>query len=272
MRNIAHLSDFQTGTEDQHVIRGLIDDLNVQRPDLIVVTGDLTQRARVKQFIAARQYLDRMPKPQIILPGNHDIPLFDLFRRFFFPLSRYRKLITDSLSPVYVDGEILVYGCNTARSNTWKSGRLSRQQLGDLESRLLATPSSIFKVVATHHPLVPPPGEPGVHPAGRAESAIRLMERCGVDLLLAGHLHRSYFGDVMAYIPDLPRSILALQAGTATSCRRRGQPNSYNLITILPDELMITVRGWKDGRFDTMETFLYQRQGNKWNRKPSNQG
>src|SRR2546421_621876 len=118
MRILAHISDLHFGTESSPVVEGLLADLLAARPHLLVVSGDLTQRARTDQFAAARAFLDRVPFPQLIVPGNHDIPLYDVGRRFLRPLHRYRRLITPELSPTFYDDELAVLGVNTARSAT----------------------------------------------------------------------------------------------------------------------------------------------------------
>src|SRR6185436_6421854 len=136
-------------------------------PDFIAVSGDLTQRARRKEFLKARRFLQTLPSPQLIIPGNHDIPLFDVARRFINPLGRYSDFIMPDLNPVYRDREMLVCGLNTARSLTWKDGRISREQIRMLERTLCSNGKSRFKIVVTHHPFIPPPG--------RSEGAIELV-------------------------------------------------------------------------------------------------
>src|SRR3954471_22415928 len=103
MRTIAHISDIHFGRTDPAVVEGLIADFAGRRPDVLVVSGDFTQRARAGQYMAAADYHRRLPAPQLVVPGNHDIPLYDVIRRFFFPLQRYRKYITKDLRPVYQD-------------------------------------------------------------------------------------------------------------------------------------------------------------------------
>src|SRR3954471_16734760 len=99
MRTIAHISDLHFGRLDRPVAEGLVADLARHKPDLLVVSGDFTQRARERQFAAAAAYLKRLPTPQLVVPGNHDVPLFDVIRRIFFPLARYRRLISRDLRP-----------------------------------------------------------------------------------------------------------------------------------------------------------------------------
>ena len=106
------------------------------KPDLVVVSGDLTQRARIEQFKEARRFLDSLPSPQIVVPGNHDVPLYDVLSRFARPLARYRRYITEDLEPFYADDEIAVLGLNTARSLTIKGGRINEAQFARARGRL----------------------------------------------------------------------------------------------------------------------------------------
>src|SRR5438045_8810323 len=145
---IAHISDLHFGTEDPAIAQGLLEDLAQVQPNLVVNSGDLTQRARVRQFIAARTFLDRIPFPQLTVPGNHDIPLYDMTRRFLAPLARYRRYIAKDLCPMFQTEQLAVMGVNTARSFTWKNGRISLDQIGQIRSAFCAVPFALFKSLA----------------------------------------------------------------------------------------------------------------------------
>lgn len=273
MRTIVHISDIHFDLVEPAVVEALAREIAAEPPSLVVMSGDFTQRARRAQYREAMQFIGRLPGPQLLIPGNHDIPLFDVVRRFLSPLGRYREMVTNDLRPVFSDEELLVMGINTARPFTfswngfWKDGRISEEQLLDIELRVKDAPKGTFKVVVTHHPFIPPPGERVhgiVHGAGRA---LDLMERCGVDLLLAGHLHMGYSGDVRTHHEAVKRSILSVQAGTATSTRRRGEPNAYNRITINPDHLTIQVRTWKGDAFGDGEKTIFSRLDGVWQRE-----
>ena len=267
MRTIAHVSDLHFGREDPRVVEAVLEDLAAARPDLVVVSGDLTQRARRRQFQAARAFLDRFPAPVLVVPGNHDIPLFDLARRFFRPLGRYRSLVTADLAPLFHDDEVAVLGVNTARSNVWKSGRLSHDQIDGIRARLSPLPPRVFKVLVTHHPFVPPPGTRAHRVVGRGLQALQVAEACGVDLLLAGHLHVGWSGDVRAHHLTIRRSILVVQAGTATSLRVRSEPNTYNVITVDGPALGLAVRGWDGARFAPLSAVRYVKRDEEWIRE-----
>jgi 3',5'-cyclic AMP phosphodiesterase CpdA len=263
MRTIAHVSDLHFGTVVPAIAEGLVADLAAMNPALVVISGDLTQRARRGQFVAARDFLLRLPQPQLVIPGNHDIPFFDVARRFLQPLTRYRKFINADVNPVYVDDELFVMGLNTARSLTWQSGRISEDQVELLQSAL-ARAGPRTKVLVTHHPFIPPPNGSGIELIGRAALAIPIMADGGVDLLLSGHLHQGYAGDIRAHYPLARRAIVAVQAGTATSGRTRNEPNAYNLISIHPDRIGIEVRAWSGTAFSPLQATFYQRTSQGW--------
>lgn len=271
MKTIAHVSDLHFGTEIPKVVEGLVADLGALSPSLLVVSGDLTQRARRRQFAAAKTFLGRLPGPQLVVPGNHDVPLYDVTRRFLSPLGRYRRQITNDLDPTYVDDQLFVAGLNTARSFTWQSGRISEEQLDGLAGRL-AEAGDRFKVVVTHHPFIPPPDGAGIALVGRAAEAIPLLDAGKVDLLLAGHLHRGYAGDIRAHYPTAARSVIAAQAGTATSGRTRNEANAYNWITLEPDRISISVRAWNGTGFAPIGLSTYERTEHGWSAATSKAG
>jgi 3',5'-cyclic AMP phosphodiesterase CpdA len=172
MRVIAHLSDLHFGTEDPVVAKGILRDLADVQPHLTVVTGDLTQRARRAQFRAAREFLDRVSAPMIAVPGNHDIPLYNLGARFGWPLAGFRTHITRDLQPQFQDAEIAVAGVNTARPNTWKDGRVSIDDIERLRAFFCQQPRQTFKILAAHHPFIPPVRDPSAALVGRAVEAL----------------------------------------------------------------------------------------------------
>jgi 3',5'-cyclic AMP phosphodiesterase CpdA len=178
VRTIAHISDVHFGREDAGAAEALLEDLRQTAPSLVVVSGDLTQRARRDQFRRARAFLARIAAPCLIVPGNHDIPLYDVLRRVRAPFGRYRRYIASDLAPLWVDDELAVLGVNTARPEVWKSGKIAPAQIEQIRDRLGPLPASLFRVVVTHHPFIPPPTRPreAVVASGRAP-AHRLQRR-----------------------------------------------------------------------------------------------
>ena len=276
MRTIAHISDIHFGKIDPAVVEGCVADVRAQQPSLVVMSGDFTQRARAGQYQAAMDFMRRLPQPQLVVPGNHDIPLWNVIARFGWPLKNYVKYVTNDLRPMYVDEEILVVGVNTARSFTltldgfWKDGKISEEQLLDIKLKACDLPPHVFKIVVTHHPFIPPPGERVHGIVHGAKEALDQMEQCNIDMCLAGHLHMGYSGDVRTHHEAVKRSIISVQAGTATSTRRRGnppEPNAYNLITINPDHVTIQVRAWDGAKFDKAARTHFSRVDGVWVRE-----
>jgi 3',5'-cyclic AMP phosphodiesterase CpdA len=266
MKTIAHISDLHFGRIDPPVAEGLVDDLKGREPTLLVVSGDFTQRARSDQYRAAAEYLKRLPRPQLLVPGNHDVPLWDLTRRVFSPLGRYRRHITQDLLPEYRDDKLLVLGVNTARSFTRTSGWIGNSQLREIHQRACGEPAGVFKVLVTHHPFIPAPRKPDSDVVVGGERVIERLESCGIDMLLAGHLHLAYHDDVRAHLKSARRSILSVQAGTATSTRRRVEPNAYNWITISADLVTVAVRVWNGRAFEESLVTRYERTDHEWRR------
>ena len=264
MRRLAHISDLHFGAEDPLVAEGLLEDLEHPLPHLVVVSGDLTQRAKRSQFQAARSYLDRIPVPQLIVPGNHDIPLYNVVARFAGPLARYRHYITPDLHPFFHDEEIAVAGINTARSNTWKEGRISHAQIETLRAQFAAVSPTLFKVLVCHHPFIPPAADKQSVVVGRVREALKSLEASHCAMILSGHLHLAYSGDVRPHHLEITRSILVAQAGTAISHRRRNEPNAYNRITLDGDTLVLEVRAWDGKQFATTASWDFRRVESGW--------
>lgn len=244
MRRIVHLSDIHFGRTECAVVERLIDAVVELDPDLLVVSGDLTQRARKRQFTEARDFLAKLPCPQIIVPGNHDVPLYNVFKRFFEPLDNYKQFISSDLSPFYADEEVAVVGINTARSFTFKSGRVNHEQVGELRQRLDPLGDEIIKIVVTHHPFDLPGGYDEDSVVGRADEMLPKIAECGADIFLSGHLHvSSITNSAHRYRLANGRAALIVQAGTAASTRGRGEANSFNLIET--DRPFLTVKRYE---------------------------
>ncbi len=268
MRRLAHLSDLHFGREEPVLVRALTDDLQRLQPDLTVVSGDLTQRARRAEFRAAAAFLDALPGARLMVAGNHDIPLYDVIHRVLDPLGRFRRYLASDLDPFFADEEIAVLGLNTARPSRWSDGRVSDRQIDTIRDRFASQPGGVFKAIVTHHPFVPEPGDPSPARLERAGEALAAGEMCGVELFMAGHLHQGYLADLREHHSALKRSILVAQAGTAVSRRRRGEPNAYNVVTIALPEVTFDVRAWDGSAFSRRALVRYVKADGEWRRDP----
>lgn len=266
MRALAHLSDIHFGAINHEVVPSLTETINRINPDLVAVSGDLTQRARSHQFKAARDFLDQLPTPQIIVPGNHDVPLHNLFARFFQPLDKYRRFITDDLRPAYHDDEIAVLGVNTARSLTVKGGRINEDQIAWLKERLCALDPQVVKIVVTHHPFDVPEGQDERDLVGRARLAMEALASCGADVFLAGHLHVSQTIHSARRYQIRGHSALVVQAGTAASSRGRGEGNSFNVVRVDRPHIAVERFEWSEAgsKFGLAETERFRHTENGW--------
>jgi 3',5'-cyclic AMP phosphodiesterase CpdA len=222
------------------VVEQLIHSVHQVKPDVVAVSGDLTQRARPREFERARAFLRALPTPQIVVPGNHDVPLYNVYARFRSGFDVYRQYVTENLEPFCLDDEIAIAGVNTARRLIIKGGRINDGQMLRVEEQFRGLPDQVKKILVTHHPFDLPPGYEPENLAGRSGKALARFLSCGLDLLLAGHLHVSSCGPTAVSFGSGSRSAIFVQAGTACSTRGRGEPNSYNVIRL--DESSVEIR------------------------------
>ncbi len=238
MRTLVHLSDLHFGRLDPAILRPLRQSVEEIAPDAVIVSGDLTQRARAIEFEQARDFLASLPGPQIVVPGNHDVPLHNLYVRMRVPLRSYRSFISEDPEPYYEDGEVAILGLNTTRASLLKNGRVNLHQIARIEERFCEAPQ-LVKTVVTHHPFDLPEAYGRRKLVGGAHLAMAKIAGCGIDLLLAGHYHVSHTGHTATRYHIPGHSAIFVQAGTLSK-RFRGEPNSFN--TILIDGEQITVR------------------------------
>ena len=268
MRTLVHISDLHFGRTNPAILVPLQEFVRRVAPTLVAVSGDLTQRARTTEYLAAREFLAGIPFPQIVVPGNHDVPLRNPFSRFVRGLAGYRQYITNDLQPSFIDEEIAIVGVNTARALTWKDGRINRYQLADLRATLQPIGDDHTKIVVTHHPFDLPAGTEG-EVVGRSRLAIKTLAECGVDMLLAGHFHiaDTSYTTTRYNIPGY--SALIVSAGTTTSTRGRGQPNSLNVIRVDRPHVAIERFTWRPETnvFDLLSSELFQRGPDGWIRE-----
>jgi 3',5'-cyclic AMP phosphodiesterase CpdA len=200
------------------------------------------------------------------VPGNHDVPLYDVLRRFLSPLTRYKRFIDDELCPFHQLDGATVLGINTARSLTFKDGRVNSDQVEHIRQTFARSADDMSRILVTHHPLFAlPVDNEGVlgKAIGRQELALEAVADAGVDLLLAGHNHRAS----THHAPDLvtrAASTLVVQAGTATSVRLREEEQSFNIIEVALDDVTVTVQGWDGSGYASQDAQRYVRSDDRW--------
>jgi 3',5'-cyclic AMP phosphodiesterase CpdA len=269
---IAHISDLHFGHHDPEVTGALAGDLLEQAPDLIVASGDFTQRGTLAEFEMAHDFLDSLAVPVFAVPGNHDLGRNPL-RRFLDPYRLYRRYIAPDIEPVsefHVGGtDVVLAGLNTTRrafvDRDWSNGSINPTQLDALGARFDHVNPHALRVVVAHHPLMQPtaPTDKPTRAVHRASLALETLAHYGVRLVLSGHFHLSFVrrydkNAVREGIPPGPRQaavapVLVCQASTVISDRTRGEPNAYNVIDIDNDRIEIRVRQWGEGRWMTHE-------------------
>jgi 3',5'-cyclic AMP phosphodiesterase CpdA len=245
MRTIVHLSDLHFGRIDPKLpgpLRAAVESLD---PDVVCVSGDLTQRARRSQFREAADFLATLPTPRIVVPGNHDVPYYDVVRRFVSPLDRFREFIDAEPFPTFIDDEVAVVGVNTARSLTFKNGRINAAQVAEVEQRFRGLPDDVTRIVVTHHPFDLAEGGKASELVGRAAMAMQAFASAGVDFFLSGHMHVTHVMTTAKRYDIAGFAALMIQAGTTTSTRGRGEANAFNVLRIGLDSLELETWRWE---------------------------
>lgn len=249
MSLLLQISDPHFGTERAAVAAALQALAWQQRPDVLLLSGDITQRARRSQFAAARQFVDSLRIPQrLVLPGNHDIPLFDLPTRLLCPYGHHRRAFGDELEPVLDTATLLAIGVNTTRPRRHKDGEVSAAQIARVADRLRGARREQLRVVVTHQPVHVYREQDAHNLLHNREAAVRAWAAAGADLVLGGHIHLPYVRPLREHYADLHRELWCVQAGTALSSRTRWEaPNSVNLIRHRGGECRVERWDYRDG-------------------------
>ena len=262
MKKIVHISDLHFGTEDEKVLNSLIDEINNTSPNLIAVSGDLTQRARTKEYLKARSFLEYLKFPQVIIPGNHDIPLYNLFGRIKYPFKKFDSYF-DKEPREYNDDQLYVVGLNSVRNLRWKSGKLSSEQLEMGTNEFGESDKNIVRVLVIHHNLFHISSKRNAVKLFKSKLLRGWLMENRIDLVLFGHDHKSMI-ELVLFDEDEFIDFILLQAGTATSKRTRGVPNSYNIITLDNSLLNIRVQTFNTNRFETTSEAKFIKQSMGW--------
>jgi 3',5'-cyclic AMP phosphodiesterase CpdA len=227
MSVLLQISDTHFGTEQPDVVNALIVLSQQLRPDLLVLSGDITQRARPAQFRAARAFMDRLGAPRVAIPGNHDIALFNVLARLFWPYAHYSQAFGTDLEPVHSCPNLLVQCVNTTRIYRHQHGEISGEQIERVAARLEQASPEQLRVVVVHQPMAVDRSQEAVHRVRGHSAALQRWSIAGADVVMGGHIHLPY----VMVVPELPRPLWVVQAGTAVSKRvRPGVPNSVNVL------------------------------------------
>ena len=251
---VVHLSDIHFGAHRQRLADSLVADITGIGPDLVVISGDLTRRARQGQFDQARAFIDRLPATTLTVAGNHDIPLLNLPRRLLMGTRHFERTITSDLDPVVAIEGLVAVGLDSMPSWRWKAGHVSPRQVAMVRDVLGKAQPGSWRLVVTHHPVQP------AH-LSRLVGGEQLVGACAeaqVALLLSGHTHTPTADVVDLVAPGVHRRALAVVTGTAISSRTRGSANAYEVLQLdgaMVEGARITVRvrestgaGWSEVR------------------------
>lgn len=267
MAHLIHLSDLHFGAHDDRIVSAVERRLHDEKPDLVVVSGDFTQRARTEQFKQACAFLERLRDAghEVLgVPGNHDIPLYDVLRRFLSPLTRYKRYIDETLCPVHQLATATVLGINTARSLTFKEGKINDEQIAFIRETFERIDSTVPKILVTHHPIFALPTGDGIgEPIKNQAGVLEMIAELGVDILLAGHNHRASHQDSADFVTR-SAGALVIQAGTATSTRVRGEHQSFNRIVVNGENVEVTLIGWQGREFVADDPARFTRTSGRW--------
>jgi 3',5'-cyclic AMP phosphodiesterase CpdA len=256
---LLHISDLHFGPpfvpEAGEALLRAADDLE---PDVIVNSGDFTQRARREQYAAARAFMERLPRvPKVVVPGNHDVPLYRVLERAFSPYALYREYIADQLDTVLDHERARIVALNTTKPlRAITNGRIARWQLDFCSDAFRDAPESVSRIVVAHHHFAPAPDYEGGQVMPGAKEALDRFKELKVDMVLGGHLHRAYIGNSLDVYPgkDREHGIIIIQSGTTTSRRGRArerEKNTFNLIRIGEEVVRVTHYMF----FDDLEAF-----------------
>lgn len=265
---LIHVSDLHAGPPfDPRAAERLAQITHELAPDLLVISGDLVQRADFpNQWWEILACIATLPQPRLIVPGNHDVPLFNFARRLISPLSIYRHYISPDVNPVFQRPGLVVAGASSAQGRTVDGGWLGAAQMAALERAFAPHGPATCKVAVWHHPLVMPPGAARNRTLENAPEAARLLDRLGVDILLCGHLHTTFISSTRSIMPGLERGTITCQSGTSSSTRGHGDEhyqNSFNMIDLDDETITITTfRAQNGGPFVHATTHRFVRDAN----------
>ena len=265
MKRILHLSDPHFGAADPSIATAFLELAATMAPDLTILSGDLTMRARRRELKAAREFVNALPQPRLVIPGNHDIPgMNHPVARFFQGFDRYRSAICDDLEPGLKMPSIHVVSLNSSRAfgihSDWSEGRLSTRQLVSLREQFQTNPAGSLRILVLHHPLLALqiPGRAVVKPLA---GLMQALEDARVDLVMCGHFHRSQLR--ATGLGGVWKTLIS-QAPTVCSTRLQGEPQGFHEFQIGEDHIQATHYVFKDKSFVPAGSPAFARLENGW--------
>ncbi len=255
MRTLVHITDIHFGKLTAGAMETMEARIAEINPDICTVGGDFTMRSRPREWMDARALIERLPGVVLAVPGNHDLPYVNLWERFRHPYRRFKRYIHENPDPSYMDDEIAVMGINTARPwvphYTWKEGAISDAQAAAAGRFFRQAGANRFKIVFAHHPFLPPPDQPRTYLVRNAPAALSVFEDAGVDMILGGHLHLAYSGDIASFHTHIRRPMRCIQGPTVTSSRLRDrEPNGFFHLCIEAGRAETTTWQWTGSGFE----------------------
>ncbi|MEY8882159.1 metallophosphoesterase [Donghicola sp. XS_ASV15] len=257
MKTLYHISDLHFGKDRPELIAPLLKEL--EKADVVSISGDLTQRARSSQFLAARNFIESIQAPTLVVPGNHDVPLHNPIRRFFTPYRNYKRFVTQDFCPEISSPEMTIMGLNTVAPWHWQQGSIAHRHIRRLCRRLPEAQG--LKILVAHHPFEQPPNSSKSMMRG-ARQALGRLANAGLDMVLTGHLHQ--WRDDPFVAKDSGRNVIQIHVGTGLSSRLRNERNDFAVIRTDGDQVEITRMSEADGRFKPALTRAYRRSERGW--------
>lgn len=261
MTVIAHISDLHFGRELTSVAEGLLASLDDINPELVIISGDLTQRAKTVEFKQGQVFLQRLCQPRFIIPGNHDLVAWNVLERFLYPWKKWRQYVANDLEPIMQTDSVIAAGVNTARRMgwylDWSRGRINNRQIRFVQQMMQDVPEECLRIVVAHHPFWLPDSSMKRSLIGRREQGLQGFRAAGVDLILGGHVH-------LAYVQPVD-GMLVSHAGTTISNRLiPGQPNSFNVIRGDRSVLELEQMEWRGSAFEPITRQFFRRTEKGW--------
>jgi 3',5'-cyclic AMP phosphodiesterase CpdA len=268
MTRIAHISDLHFGRHLPPLVDVLCEEVHRIRPSLVALSGDLTQSARPKEFIAAADFIRMLPEPVLVVPGNHDLPGWRPLQRFIDPWRYWRRYIAPDLETSIGGSDFIAFGVKTARRwgmhPDWSRGSINPRQLARIDRLAGAADPDLVRILVAHHPFLLSSVMRRRGLVGRSRDALIGLRSSRIDLILGGHLHQGYAG--------IAGDMVVVQAGTAISSRHKGEPNAFNRIEASPDRIEVDALHWNGTGFVTERNWQFHRAGPGWSAAPRHAG